>query len=123
VAILVGRPSATFGDVNTLISHIDEGYLRTASAQRELKQPTIEGKRFLYVRDLQGHVVDTDEPSLSLNSLTAAISLASDPVQKTGTEDKNAQRSPTVPPGRGTGPRFVKIVIELRKRFASESGG
>src|SRR5216684_3344114 len=64
VAILVGRLSATFGDVNELVSQIDEGYLRTAPTQREFEQPAIEGQRFLYVPDLEGHVVDTDEPCL-----------------------------------------------------------
>src|SRR5260370_17328750 len=64
VAILVGRLSATFGDVNELVSQIDEGYLRTAPTQREFEQPAIEGQRFLYVPDLTAHVVDTAEPSL-----------------------------------------------------------
>src|SRR6202022_2631302 len=69
VAVLVGRLSATFGEVNKLISHIDECYLRAPPTQREREQPAIKGKRIFYAPALQGHVVDTDEPCLVVQFL------------------------------------------------------
>src|ERR1700737_463110 len=62
VTIFVRTLSAALGEVNKLISHVDEGYLRVPPTQRELEQSPIESERFFYAPDLQGHVVDTDDP-------------------------------------------------------------
>src|SRR6266851_1656489 len=106
VAVLVGRLSATFGEVNKLISHIDEGYLRTAPTQRELEEPAIEGKRFFYALDLQGHVIDTDEPCLVVQFLDVCH-VSHLPIWYRTLN--GAQTWPTAPPGRGPRRRLVKI--------------
>src|ERR1700680_4102941 len=64
VALLLWMLSVRFEESNKLIPHFDEGHLLAAPAQRELEHPAIKSKCFLDVPDLQGHVVDADQPCL-----------------------------------------------------------
>ena len=63
VAALVGSLAAALGDGEELVAEVEEGHSAHATAQFEREQPPVELKCGVEVADLEGDVVDPDEPS------------------------------------------------------------
>ena len=53
------------GQVDELITHIDEGHAFAFSAQGEIEDPAVPGERFVDVADLDGDMIDADETWLA----------------------------------------------------------
>ena len=62
VAVAVGRLAAALGEGDELVARVDEGHPGRAAAQAQLEDLAVEGERLVEVADLEGDVVDADEP-------------------------------------------------------------
>ena len=71
VPLVVGRLPAALHQRDELVAHVDEGGARDAAAQLEREDAPVERQRGLEVADLEGHVVDSDQPRPSLHAAQA----------------------------------------------------
>jgi hypothetical protein len=72
VAVPVRRLGAALGQGDELVPDVDEGHSRHMSAQLALEDPPVERERLLEVADLQGDVVEADEPGALGHAFTLA---------------------------------------------------
>jgi hypothetical protein len=60
VASLVRRLSASFGQREKLVPHVQEGHPRHTTAEPEVEETSVERQSLLEIPDLEGDVVDAD---------------------------------------------------------------
>ena len=62
VPVAVGRLSSLTRESDELVADVDEGHVSRPPAERDVEDPPVELERLVYVVDLDGDVVDPDEP-------------------------------------------------------------
>ena len=62
MTIPVRRLTAALGEGDELLPNVDEGHPLHPSPQLDLEDRAVEGQRLLHVPDLEGDVVEADQP-------------------------------------------------------------
>ncbi len=72
VAVRVGQLRPSLGERDELVAQVHEGHPAGAAAELEVEDAPVELERLLDVADLEGDVVQTDEPRTAHTAIESA---------------------------------------------------